>query len=394
MKSSQTSEPSAETRRPRVKFRLVASIVVVITLAVLAGMIPRLRQRAALAVETQNLAMTRVAVVSAAPDTIGADLLLPAEIEPWIESPIYARASGYLKSWLVDIGTPVKKGQLLAVIETPDLDQELDQTRHQLAEAEASLSLARITAARYAELVKSASVSEQDNAEKQADLALQTANVAAAQAAVRRLEYLESFSRVTAPFTGTITARNCDVGELITAGNTKELFRLSQTDKLRVYVNVPQSDAAGVVAGQTAELLVHELPGRQFTAKVVRSAGQISSDSRTLLTELEVDNKNNEILAGSFEQVKFAVSKPQNTLTLPTGSVIFGAEGPHVAVVLTNDRIEMRSVRLGRNYGQVIEILAGVEPHQRVVLNPPESLMPGTVVSVVESKQNQKGGPK
>jgi RND family efflux transporter MFP subunit len=384
--------PRKTTRRRAGLF--LTSLIVVVIGAVIAGMIPRLRQHAALTSDTQKSAIAKVAVVSPAPDTTKAALLLPAEIKPWVETSIYARANGYLKSFPVDIGSIVKKDQLLAVIETPDLLQGLDQARYQLDEKEAALSLAKITAERYGELVKSASVSEQDNAEKQADFSLKTASVAAARAELRRLESLESFSRINAPFGGTITGRNCDVGELISAGGGKELFRLSQTNRLRVYVEVPQPNADGIEIGQTAELLINGTPIRHFPAKVVRTAGQISSDSRTLLTELEVDNKNGEILAGSFGQVKFEALKSKNTLTLPTSAVMFAADGPQVALVMPDDKIELRKVKLGRNFGPIIEIMAGVEPHQRVVVNPSESLTGGITVSVVESKQNKESGKK
>jgi RND family efflux transporter MFP subunit len=394
IESTQIKEDLAETANLRMKFPRTALIVGAIIIFVAAGLIPRLLQRAALAKETRELAVPKVSVVMPAPGKAGAGLILPADIQPWVEAPIYARATGYLKRWLVDIGTNVKAGQLLAVIETPDLDQEHDQARHQLTESEASLSLAKITAARYAELVKTASVSEQDNAEKQGDLALKTAGVSAARANVRRLEYLKSFSHVTAPFAGTITARNCDIGELIAAGNSKELFRLSQTNKLRIYVRVPQTNALGIKPDQTAELMIPEMPDHPFSAKVVRTAGQISDDSRTLLTELEVDNKQGKILSGSFGQVKFINTKSESTLTLPSISVMFGAEGPHVALVTPDGKIELRNVKLGRNFGPTIEILAGVGINDRVVSNPSESLTNGVTVSIVALANNKKGGLK
>jgi len=376
--------------RSRMKMKPIALVIGAITVFVVAGLIPRLQQRAALEVETRELAVPKVSVVLPTPGKAGVELVLPAEIQPWVEAPIHARATGYLKQWLVDIGATVKAGQLLAVIETPELDQELDQARHQLTQSEAALSLAKTTAARYAELIKSASVSEQDNAEKQSDLALKTATVSAARANARRLEYLQSFSRVTAPFAGTITARECDTGELIAASG-KELFRLSQTNKLRIYVRVPQTNALNIAPAQTAELLIPELPGSQFSAKVMRTAGKISDDSRTLLTELEVNNSNGKILAGSFGQIKFVSTKSGSTLTLPSNSVMFGAEGPHVALVSPGGKIELRNVKLGRNFGQTIEILDGVGMHERVVSNPFESLTNGTTVTVVESAKDSKG---
>lgn len=389
----QTRTGLGKINRSRSKYFLAAFFSIVI-LAVIAGTIPRFRQHAVLASEARKAAVPRVTVVSPAFDSTGGTLLLPADIRPQIETPIYARASGYLKSLQVDLGSIMKKNQVLAVIETPDLFQNLDQARHQLSEKEAALALAKITADRYAELVKSASVSEQDNAEKQANLSFKTAAVAAARADVRRLESLESFSRITAPFGGTITARNCDVGELISAGGNRELFRLSQTNKLRVYVDVPQPNAGGIEAGQTAELLINGPPPRQFPAKVVRTAGLISSDSRTLLTELEVDNENGEILAGSFGQVRIKPLKSKRALTLPTNTLMFALDGPQVALVTADNRIEFPKVKIGRNFGPIIEIIAGVEPDQRIVVNPSGSLIAGTPVMVVESGNDKKGGRK
>lgn len=383
------SGPASSQSFLKLKPALITAVAIIILVA--AGLIPRLLQKAALTKETRESAIPKVNIVHPVYEKNSGELLLPAEIKPWVEAPIYARASGYLKSWLVNIGTEVKAGQLLAVIETPELDQELDQARHQHKEAEAQLSLAKITAARYAELVKTASVSDQENAEKQADLQLKTAAFSAAEANVRRLEYLQSFSRVTAPFNGTITARKTDIGELISA--SKELFRLSQTNKLRIYVRVPQEYAPGVLPGQTEELSIPEFPNRLFTAKITRTAGQISDDSRTLLTELEVDNQSGKILAGSFGQIKF-VNNIKPALSLPSNSIMFGVEGTQIEIVNAQGKIEVEKVKLGRNFGQTVEVLSGVNANDRVVSNPSESLTAGTFVSVVETVKNKKGGLK
>lgn len=236
-----TSESTNTTPSPPKLFRTPLVAVVLVAVAVIAGLLPRLRARAALSAETRELAVPTVAVVSPAPGKPVTSPPLPAEVKAWIEAPIYARASGFLKRWLVDLGARVETGQLLAEIETPELDQELERARHQLAEAEAALALSKTTADRYTELLKTASVSEQETAENQADFALKTATVQAARANVRRLEELQKFARVVAPFAGVVTARRVDVGDLVTAGSSKELFRLAQTDKLRVYVRVPQA---------------------------------------------------------------------------------------------------------------------------------------------------------
>jgi RND family efflux transporter MFP subunit len=360
---------------------------VLIVLGTLAGVIPRSLHRNALRAETRELAIQTVSVVSPAPGKMAAGLLLPAEAKALVEAPIYARTSGYLKRYLVDIGAHVKAGDLLAEIDTPELNQELAQSRAQLAQADAALVLSRTTAARWADLLKSSSVSEQEAAEKKADLELKSATVEAARASVRRLEELQAFERITAPFAGTITVRGTDVGQLVASGSGKELFRLAQTGTLRVYVRVPQAAAPSVVPGQMAELTIPELPGRVFPAKVVRTSGAMSADSRTLLAELEVDNSRGEILAGTFVQVRLADAKLDPALTLPGNALLFRAEGPQVGVVGADGKVELRRVTLGRDFGPTIEIVGGVSPTDRVILNPADSLVGGTTVRVAEASK-------
>jgi RND family efflux transporter MFP subunit len=385
-----THPTSNSTPPPPGLVRATLVAIVVILVAVVAGLIPRLRQRAELAAETRELALHTVSVVSPQLGSIAIGPPLPAEVKPWIEAPIYARASGYLKRWLTDIGARVDAGQLLAEIDTPELNQQLERARHELAQVEAALALARITADRYTELVKTASVSEQETAEKQADVKLKTASAAAARAEVRRLEELKSFARVTAPFAGVVTLRNTDVGDLITAGGSRELFRLAQTDKLRVFVHVPQAQAMTIAPGQTADLLIPERPDRVFTARVARTAGAISADSRTLLTELEMDNEEGEILAGSFAQVRLSGATPPETLTLPGNVLLFRGEGPQVGVVQPDGHVELRPVKLGRDFGATIEVVSGVSTKDRVILNPPDSLASGTMVRVAAASLPEK----
>jgi RND family efflux transporter MFP subunit len=368
---------------------IVAAVLIVI--GTLAGVIPRSLHRNALRAETRELAIQTVSLVSPAPGKNAAGLMLPAEAKALVEAPIYARTSGYLKRYLVDIGAQVKAGDLLAEIDTPELNQELAQSRAQLAQADAALALARTTAARWADLLKSSSVSEQEATEKKADLELKSATVEAARANVRRLQELQSFERVTAPFAGTITARGTDVGQLVASSSGKELFRLAQTGTLRVYVRVPQAAAQGVVPGQKAELTVPELPGRVFPAKVVRTSGAMSADSRTLLAELEVDNAHGEILAGTYVQVRLTEAKLDPTLTLPANTLLFRAEGPQVGVVGADGKVELRRVTLGRDFGPTVEIVGGVTPTDRVILNPADSLVGGTTVRVAEPTKEPAG---
>lgn len=385
---SASASASAAAAQAESKLRLAAIIAgILLVVATLAGLVPRWLHRRELRAETLKLAVPTVSVVEPKPGEAAAGPILPAEVKPLVEAPIYARASGYLKRFLVDIGARVKAGDLLAEIDTPELNQELAQSRAQLVQAEAALALAKTTGARWAELLKTASVSEQEAAEKQADLELKAATVEAAKANVRRLEELQSFQRVTAPFDGTITARGTDVGQLIAAGSNKELFRLAQTGTLRVYARVPQAAARGITPGQMAEMTVPELPGRVFLAKVVRTSGAMSPDSRTLYIELEVDNAQGEILAGTYAQVRLREAKLETATTLPANTLLFRSEGPQVGVVLPDGKVELRSVTLGRDFGPTVEIIAGVNPSDRVILNPADSLVSGTRVRVAGNEK-------
>jgi RND family efflux transporter MFP subunit len=375
-----TSEAAASTGAKLRNAAVLAALLVVI--GVVAGLVPRWMHRKALRAETRELAIQSVSVVSPAPGKAATGLTLPAEVKALVEAPIYARTSGYLKRYLVDIGAHVKAGDLLAEIDTPELNQELAQAKAQLVQTDAALALAKTTAARWADLLKSASVSEQEAAEKQSDLELKVATVEAARANVRRLEEMQSFERVLAPVAGTITARTTDIGQLIAAGSNNELFRLAQTGTLRVYVRVPQAAARNVAAGQMAELTIPELPGRVFPAKVVRTSEAMSTDSRTLLTELEVDNSKGEILAGTYAQARFTDAKADPALTLPANTLLFRSEGSQVGVIGLNDKVELRSVSLGRDFGPTIEILGGVTPSDHVILNPSDSLVSGVTVRV------------
>jgi len=388
---SKNQKPKAVLRRFPVKFALTAAVVaVLIVTGVVAGLLPRFRQHTELSAETRKLSVPNVTVVSPKPGQSASSLPLSAEVKPWVETPIYARANGFLKRRLVDIGAHVQAGQLLAEIDTPELDQELDRGRAQLGQAEAALGLSKLTAERWAGLLKTASVSEQENAEKQADFKLKTASVEYARAEVRRLEQLKSFSRITAPFAGVITVRTIDAGDLIVAGGGKELFHLAQTGKLRVFVQVPQAMARSIRTGQTAEMTVPELPDRVFRPRVIRTAGVLASDSRTLLAELELDNPKGEVLAGGYAQVSFTESKMEAALTLPSNTVLFRPEGPQVGLVGPEGKVSLRPVKLGRDFGPTIEILAGVGPKDRVIVNPGDSLASGATVSVAPSAKKEK----
>ncbi len=383
--SSSLSQAASRSARKLRHAAVVAALLVVA--GALFGLVPRWHHAARLRAETRELNSSSVTVVAPELRSGSSSLIppLPVEVKPYLEAPIYARSSGYLKRWLVDIGAAVKEGELLAEIDAPELRQELAQAKAQRAQAEAALELAKTTAARWAELLKTASVSEQEAAEKQADLELKSANLEAARANVRRLEELQSFSSVCAPFAGTITARSIDVGQLITAGSTRELFRLAQTRTLRVYARVPQTASAAIAVGQMAELTIPELPGRVFPAKIVRTSGAMSADSRTLLTELEVDNSKGEILAGTFAQVRFTEAKLPPRLVVPANALLFRAQGPQLGVVGPDGKVDLHDVTLGRDFGPTLEILDGIRATDRVILNPPDSLETGITVRVAQA---------
>jgi membrane fusion protein (multidrug efflux system) len=360
--------------------RWVFLIVLLLLAGLLAGFIPRWLHRRALAGETVELAIPTVNVVSPVPGKATAALTLPAEVKAFVEAPIYARANGYVTNWYADIGAQVKAGEQLADIDTPELDEQLSEARANLAQADAALALSKITADRWAELLKTSSVSEQENAEKQADLKLKIANVDAAKANVHRLEDLHSFTRVTAPFAGTVTLRNIDVGDLISSG--KELFRLADTSKLRVFVRVPQTATPSITTGVDAILMVPEKPSRKFLAKVVRTAGAIETGSRTLLVELQIDNTRGEILPGSYAQVSFGELKQDPALVLPSTTLLFRGEGTQVGVVDVSGRVELHDIVLGRDFGRTVEVVSGLTAGDLVINNPSDSLITGNIVRV------------
>jgi len=310
-------------------------------------------------------------------------------LKPMAEASIHARVNGYVRRWLVDLGAHVEAGQLLAELDTPDTTRELSQAKAQLVQVEAARDLSMSTAKRWKEMLQAKTVSAQEAEEKASDFELKKATVEAARANVERLEEVTRFAKITAPFAGTITVRQAEVGQLITAGEGQELFRLAQTDKLRVFVRVPQNYARSTVPGQMAELMLAEQPGRAFEAKVIRTAGALDAATRTLLTELEVDNSKNEILAGSYAQVRLADAKPVANITLPANTLLFRGEGPSV-VVVDNGKLALRQVKIGRDFGSSVEVESGVALTDQVVVNPSDSLVEGMEVRV----SSQNGAPQ
>lgn len=338
----------------------------------------RKNESKALAEQTERMAVPFVSVIQATPVSSDSEMVLPGTLKPYIESPIYARTNGYLKKWYRDIGSHVTKGELLAEIDTPEIDQQLAQMRADLVTAQANLSLSAVTAARYQDLIKTDSVSRQDLDNANGDLAAKRAMVESAGANVRRLEELESFKRVYAPFTGILTQRNVDTGTLINAGNggnaTKEMFDLAQIDPMRVYVSVPQSFSPSIHIGLKACLELSELAQRSFCGTVVRTANAIDPGTRTLLTEVDVPNPSGTLLPGAYAQVHFDVKLIGQHLSLPINALLFRPEGTEAAVVGSDGRINLKKILIGRDFGNTVEILQGIDATDRIVINPPDSL--------------------
>jgi len=363
-------------------FFIVAGVIVL-------GIVPRKRAEANLAKETELMAVPTVAVVHPLRAAPVNEVVLPANVQPYIDAPIYARTNGYLKKWYADIGTPVKAGELLAEIETPEVDQQLRQAHADLGTAEANLNLAQITANRYEGLLKTDSVSKQDADNAQGSYAAQKATVQSMEANVKRLEELQAFERIYAPFEGVITARNTDIGQLIDAGSSggtrTELFHIAQTDKLRVYVNVPQNYAPYARPGLDADLVLAEYPGRRFPGKLVRTANAIDQSTRTLLVEIRVDNPTGTLLSGAYAEAHLKLPNAGSAFVLPVNTLLFRSEGLRVAAVTNQNRTALLPITVGHDYGTQIEIVAGLDGNESVIINPPDSIVEGQAVRVVTS---------
>lgn len=348
------------------------------------GVASRLHTRTELAREAAATSVPVVTVTHPAAGPAADHLTLPGNVQAFYEAPIYARTAGYLKAWHTDIGAHVKKGDLLAEIETPEVDQQLRQAQADLATAQANYLLARTTSERWQNLLATQSVSQQDADQRAGDAAAKAAAQQSAAANVARLQELESFKRVLAPFDGVVTQRNTDVGALINAGQSpgNALFRVSDTHRLRIYVYVPQAYAAQIHPGLTAELHFSDHPGEAFTATVTSTAQALSATSRTLQVELQIDNAAGRLLPGAYAQVAFSLPASAGRLRVPVNTVLF--RGPHVqvAVVDDHDRVSLRDITAGRDFGTEIEVITGVTAGDRVIVNPPDSLADGTAVRI------------
>jgi RND family efflux transporter MFP subunit len=321
------------------------------------------------------------------------ELILPGNIQANYEAPIYARTSGYLKRWLVDIGTPVKAGQLLAEIESPEVDSQLRQAQADLATAEANQKIADLTAERWRNLRASDSVSKQEADEKISQAASNDAQVQAARANVQRLRELSGFEKIVAPFDGIVTARNTDIGQLISAGGTTgpALFRVADMRRLRLYVSVPQTYAAAMKPGIQAELLFPDRPGKTYAATLDSTSSAIDTSTRTLLAQLVIDNQSGELLPGAYAEVHFKLPAGAGgeSYKLPANVLLFRGDGMHVGVVGPGNKVLLKSVTVGRDYGSDIEIIQGLSPNDNVILSPPDSLTEGLAVHVIAAKADQ-----
>ncbi len=368
---------------------LTLGVIIIAALLVISGILPRLRARQTLQKDTDYAAAPAVSTVK---PTVGApaeEVVLPGNMQAYVDAPIYARTSGYLKRWYFDIGAHVSKGQLLAEIESPEVDQELVQARDNLSSAQADFRLAQITAARYTDLYKSDSVAKQDVDNSVQAEASHVAAVKAAQANVARLEQMVDFEKVYMPFTGVVTARETDIGQLIQSGSTQnhELFHVAAIDRLRVFVNVPQVYSAQTRPGLGADLTLPELPGRRFPGKLVRTSDSFDPATRTITVEIDVPNHQGQLLPGAFAEVHFKMKSQAGTLVIPATSLIFRSQGLRVPVVRDNKAV-LLPVTTGKDFGNTVEVLTGLSANDLVIASPPDSLVDGEKVRVVKPKNS------
>jgi membrane fusion protein, multidrug efflux system len=354
-----------------------------LVLALVAGFVPRLAQRKQAASDTNQLAIPTVSVVSPTTGAPPDGLMLPAEVKPWQEASIFSRVNGYLKSWVVDIGAHVDANQLLAEIDTPDLDHQLEQARSQAALAVKSAELAKATNDKWQKLWHEGVVSDLDAQNTATNQDTTKANADAFAANLRVLEQQVAFKHVTAPFAGTITARNLNVGDLIVANNTAmEMFHIQQTNPLRIYFRVPQANATDIRIGQAIDVVFPDEVGKTLQAKVAATSESITPNSRTLLVELHLDNPDNQIQPGSYAQARLSSGSLGHIVTLPNNTLLFRAQGLQVGVVKSDGKVELRDIKVGRDFGTSVEIVQGVAPSDKVILNPADSLVTGDVVRV------------
>jgi RND family efflux transporter MFP subunit len=386
-----TSTSTTTVSRRGLRVTALITAIVLVTIVVI-GLITRVTQAHSLKTWTETQAVPTVSVVSPERSTAEAVLDLPGRMEAYTRAPIYAQVSGYLKNWNVDIGAPVKAGQLLAEIQTPEIDQQLLQARADLASTKANAELAGITAKRWQAMLGSDSVAQQDVDVKTGDYAAKAALMNAAQANVDRLLATKAFARIVAPFDGVVTARDTDVGALINAGagSASQLFVVSDIRKLRVYVQVPQSYGPAIRPGSSAALQVPEYPGHDFHAQVVALANAVNASSGTTLVQLMVDNTDGKLMPGSFVHVRFPLPSDTAALRIPADTLIFDNNGLRVATVGSDDKITFKTISIQHDYGKTVEIGSGLSAGDRVISSPPDGINDGDTVKIASSETTSK----
>src|SRR5271163_3147489 len=372
----------------------MAVVAIIVAAVVVFGVMARRGSEQTLEKETAVSAIPSVNVVYPTASTLSSELSLPGNTQAFTDTPIYSRTNGYLKNWYFDIGAHVRKGQLMAEIETPEVDQQLLQARADLNTAQANLNLSQITFNRFEGLKNTDSVAVQDVDNAAGDYAAKKAIVESARSNVNRLEDLQSFEKIYAPFDGVITARNTDVGQLIDSGSSggvgKELFHVAAIRTLRVYINVPQQYSVAAKPGILAELTLAQFPGRKFQGKLVRTANSIDLATRTLLVEVDVDNSTGELLPGAFTEVHLKIPTEIPSYILPVNALIFRAQGLQVATVQNGNRAKLVTIVLGRDFGATVEVVSGITDADNVIVSPPDSLVDGEQVQIAQP--NQQGG--
>ncbi|HEY2146101.1 MAG TPA: efflux RND transporter periplasmic adaptor subunit [Steroidobacteraceae bacterium] len=391
MTTSRTpAEPAASSRAKTWSLRLLPAAILMVALGL--GILPRVRARTAVREQTLSLAIPTVSVVNPEVLPLARPIDLPADVQPYQSVAINARISGYIGKWFVDIGAHVSAGQLLAVIEAPEMDAQLERAKGDAAAALANYQIARTTAERWQDLLKSNSVSRQEAEQDTSTMKARGAALIAARADVDRLSKMQAFEKAYAPFAGVVTDRGIDVGTLIDSGATgaaRQLFHLVETDKLRVFVNVPQDLVGDAGIGTTAKLTLPQWPGRSFTGVIARSTGAIDPISRTLRVEIDVDNPDGSILPGAYASVRLNAKDAEARLSVPVSALLFRPDGIQVATINAANRVAMQSVTLGRDFGTRIEISTGLDEHARVVANPSDAIAAGEFVTVVANTQPQ-----
>jgi multidrug efflux pump subunit AcrA (membrane-fusion protein) len=404
--------PPPVVSKTRVVVFLLCALLVAVILAV-AGILPRIHAEKKLVQDTNDAAVPQVLVIQPKEGAPTQEIVLPGNMQAYQDAPIYSRTDGYLKRWYVDIGGRVKKGQLLAEIESPEVDQQLMQGRADLATAQANLQLSQTTSARYTDLLKTDAVSQQDTDNAVSDTKAKQTMVKSAQANVSRLEQLQSFEKITAPFDGVLTARNTDNGQLINSGNastgsstgvgnsaagsttvnTRELFHIAAINTLRVFINVPQIYSNDAKPSTVADLTLDQFPGRTFSGKLVRNANSIDLATRTLLVEVDVKNNTGELLPGSYAEVHLKLNSSTPTLLLPVSTLIFRSQGLQVATLGADNRAHLSTITIGRDFGTQVEVASGLTAGQKVIDSPPDSLVEGEQVRVVAPQTQSNSAP-